>query len=144
MCFSRYHHFLHVNPSSSSFIVQIYACGTIFPFGIFGSPDLRVSILFVLLAIPQSRTSQYSLSPSFVALVKSSLAPFYFPSLVLSPCLAAVPACVLCVCFACVSMSNDSIPHWPMHDSPFVDWWLIHSGFGQKLDRKCSTHPNNE
>src|SRR6267154_854773 len=47
-----------------------------------GPPDLRVSIfLFVSYSfIPQSRTSP-ELSPSFVALVKSSLARLYFLSL---------------------------------------------------------------
>src|SRR5258708_4204589 len=83
----------------------------------FGLPALRVSVeSFVRVCrSPQSRTSQ-KLSPSFVALVKSSLAPLLpLFSLALSSRLAAVPACVLCVCFACISMSNDSIPHWPMH-----------------------------
>jgi hypothetical protein len=60
-------------------------------------PSCVDSFVRVLLVHPPNRTSP-ELSPSFVALVKSSLAPFYFPSLVLFPCLAAVLACVQCVC----------------------------------------------
>jgi hypothetical protein len=107
---------------SSSFITQLHACGTIFPFGIFGTTaDLRVSILSCLTRSPPKAVHPPILSLSFVALVKSSVGTLLLPrSLLFFPCLAAVPACVLCFCFACVSMSNDSIPHWPMHDSPFV------------------------
>ena len=66
------------------------------------------------------------LSPSFVALVKSPLAPTSTP-LALSYFLSRGGAGLraLCVCFACVSMSNDSIPHWPMHnDFCVLMWWL--------------------
>jgi hypothetical protein len=53
-----------------------------------------------------------------------------------------------------VSMSNDSIPHWPMHDGPFVVWWLtvlppsrkgiIFGSSELRRIRKCPTHPNND
>jgi hypothetical protein len=96
----------------------------------FGLPALHVSVeSFVrVCSSPQSRTSQ-KLSPSFVALVKSSLAPLLpLFSLALSSRLAAVPACVLCVCFAYVSMSNDSIPHWPMHIACMLGYCPSKSG----------------
>lgn len=118
--FFRYHHFVN----SFKLFHRLTLCmWHRFSFRYFGvsPPDLCVSILVFVSysSIPQSPTSP-ELSPSFVALVKSSLAPFFFPSLVLSPCLAAVPACVLCVCFAYVSMSNGSYTPLAEAHQPFV------------------------
>ena len=126
MCLFRYHHFVHVNPLKLFHRPTLCMWHHFFLSVFLGPPpDLRVSILSCLICSspPQSRNrTSPILSPSFVALVKSLAGIGLLPlSLLLFPCLAAVPACVLCVCFACVSMSNDSIPHWPMHgDSPIV------------------------
>ena len=49
---------------SSSFIAQLYACGTIFPFGIFGPPPTFVCRFFLVLLVhpPQRRTSPNTLT----------------------------------------------------------------------------------
>ena len=46
-------------------------------------------------------------------------------------------------------MSNDSIPHWPIHDSPLVVRWLTafppsRTGIIElRRNRNCAIHPNN-
>ena len=88
----------------------------------FPHPSCFVSRFFFRVHPSKSFISK-TLSPSFVALVKMFVGTTFYSPFALSRallfCLAAVPACVLCVCFAYVSMSNDSIPHWPMHNNGF-------------------------
>jgi hypothetical protein len=118
-------HFVHPSLTPSTRTIPIHVV-SIFPFRCFPS---SISFHFVCLFtrfIPSSKSfiPTKKLSPSFVALVKSLLAPpsslcsLFRSSSFLSRGGAGLRA--LCVCFAYVSMSNDSIPHWPMHNTFFV------------------------
>ena len=83
----------------------IYACGTILPSVFLGPRRLFVCQFFLVLLVHppnQSRTFPI-LSPSFVALVKSLLAPFYFPTLLCStPLSRGGAACVRALCLFCL------------------------------------------